>query len=129
MEEKPVCSCSCSGEPTLLFACSGASDVGELTDRAARRLSRDKNARMFCTAAIGGKVEEYMTKTQSASNILLIDGCEHHCVKRVMEQAGFNDFEHVCLSNFGFIKGEAPATGENIERVALLCRMKLGSCC
>jgi uncharacterized metal-binding protein len=117
--------CSCGSGPILLFACSGAADVGELTDRAARRLSREKAARMYCIVAIGGRVDEYMSNTQAASRILLLDGCEQHCAKRVMELAGFHDYEHVCLSDHGFVKGSAPATGENIEQVASLCRAKL----
>jgi uncharacterized metal-binding protein len=127
METKPTC--SCGGGPTLIFACSGAADVGELTDRAARRLSREKAARMYCIAAIGGRVDEYLMNTQAASQILLLDGCEHHCAKRVMEQAGFHEITHVCLSDHGFVKGEAPASGENIEQVAALCRAKLSRCC
>jgi uncharacterized metal-binding protein len=123
VDSKPTCSCG-SG-PTLVFACSGAADVGELTDRAARRLSREKAARMYCIAAIGGRIEEYMTNTQAASQILLLDGCEHHCAKRVMDQAGFHDYEHICLSDHGFAKGSAPASGENVEQVVNLCRSKL----
>lgn len=30
-------SCECSAAPTLIFSCSGAADVGELSDRAARK--------------------------------------------------------------------------------------------
>jgi len=120
--------CTCRSGPTLIFACSGAADVGELTDRAARRLSREKTARMYCIAAIGARIDEYMTNTQAASRILLLDGCEQHCAKRVMEQAGFSDYVHVCLADHGFVKGEAPATRENIERVAAFCRTKLACC-
>ena len=30
-------SCACNAAPTLIFACSGAADVGALADQAARR--------------------------------------------------------------------------------------------
>ena len=126
MNATPACTCRCG--PTLIFACSGSADVGELTDRAARRLSRDKTAWMYCIAAIGGGVDEYITNTRAASRILLLDGCEQHCAKRIMEQAGFLDCEHICLSDHGFVKGKAPASGENIEQVTRLCRAKLACC-
>ena len=31
----------CTGRDKLIFACSGAADVGEISDRAARKLSKD----------------------------------------------------------------------------------------
>ncbi|MBP8261454.1 MAG: hypothetical protein KA118_17530 [Verrucomicrobia bacterium] len=33
--------CSCQAAPKLVFPCSGASDVGGLTDRAARQMTLD----------------------------------------------------------------------------------------
>ncbi len=33
--------CACSGAPTLIFPCSGGSDVGCLTDQAARKMTKD----------------------------------------------------------------------------------------
>jgi uncharacterized metal-binding protein len=33
-------SCACNAAPTLIFACSGAADVGAIADQAARQLSR-----------------------------------------------------------------------------------------
>ncbi|MEK7995130.1 MAG: putative zinc-binding protein, partial [Planctomycetota bacterium] len=40
----------CSGGPKLIFACSGAADVGEIADRAARRMTRNGSGSMFCLA-------------------------------------------------------------------------------
>ena len=33
--------CSCSGGPKLIFACSGVADVGEIADKAARKLTKE----------------------------------------------------------------------------------------
>ena len=52
-----TCGCSCSSAPKLIFSCSGAADVGELADQAARRLTREGSGKMFCLAGIGGQVE------------------------------------------------------------------------
>ena len=59
--------------PALIFPCSGASDVGELADRTARRLSRSGFGKMFCLAAIGGRVQQYIDDTQSAKKIIIIE--------------------------------------------------------
>ena len=112
-EEKNVC----SGGPTLIFSCSGAADVGEISDRAARKLSREGAGAMFCLAGVGGRVEPIMKKTASASKILAIDGCNLDCVKFCLQQAGFNEFEHLRVTDLEMEKGKSPATEENVAKV------------
>ncbi len=101
----------------MIFACSGAADVGEITDRAARKMTQNGSGSMFCLAGIGGRVEGIMNKTQAASEILAIDGCDLDCVKNCLENAGFNEFQHVRVTNLGMEKGKTPATDENVEKV------------
>ena len=110
-------SCSCSGGPKLIFACSGAADVGEITDKAARQLTKEGVGKMFCTVGIGGRVSGIMKTTESADKILAIDGCPLNCVKNSLEQAGFNIFEHLQLADLGLEKCSSPVTEENIDKV------------
>jgi len=110
-------SCSCSGGPRLIFACSGAADVGEIADKAARKLTKEGVGKMFCTAGIGGRVSGIMKTTESAEGILAIDGCPLNCVKNSLEKAGFNEFKHLQLAELGLEKCNSPATGENIAKV------------
>ena len=114
MSEEKSC---CRGGPTLIFACSGAADVGEISDRAARELSKNGAGAMFCLAGVGGRVEPIMKKTGSASKILAIDGCPLNCVKGTLKQAGFNEFIHLQITDLGLEKGKSPANEENIARV------------
>ncbi len=107
----------CKGGPTLIFACSGAADVGEISDRAARNMTKDGAGAMFCLAGIGGRVEPIMQKTQSASKILAIDGCGLDCVKKTLEEAGFSQYEHLRVTDLGMEKGSSPATEQNVDRV------------
>ncbi len=109
--------CVCSGGPKLIFACSGAADVGEITDRAARQLTQKGVATMYCMAGIGGRVSGILKTTESAQSILAIDGCALSCVKNSLKLAGFNDFEHIQLGELGLEKGNSPATEENIAKV------------
>ncbi len=102
---------------SLIFACSGAADVGEISDRAARKMSKDGLGKMFCLAGIGGRVEPVMQKTRSASKILTIDGCGLDCVKNCLEQVGFTEFRHLQVAELGMEKGKSPATDENISKV------------
>ena len=121
-EEKNVC----SGGTTLIFACSGAADVGEVSDRAARKLSKDGIGAMFCLAGVGGRIDPILKKTRSASKILAIDGCPLNCVKGTLEQAGFGEFIHLQVADLGLEKGKSPANEENIARVTARATEMLG---
>lgn len=110
--------CACSSAPKLIFACSGAADVGALADQAARKMTRDGNGRMFCLAGIGGRVSGIMASTQAAAAILAIDGCALNCAKKSLEEAGFEGFEHLLLSDLGFQKGESHVTDEAVSIIA-----------
>jgi uncharacterized metal-binding protein len=107
----------CSGGPKLIFACSGAADVGAISDRAARKLSKDGIGAMFCLAGVGGRIEPIMKKTGSASKILAIDGCNLDCVKNCLEKAGFTEFEYIRVTDLGLEKGKSPINEENINKV------------
>ena len=107
----------CVTAPKLIFPCSGAADVGEITDRAARKLTRDGIGRMYCLAGIGGRVENIMESTKGASKILVIDGCSSDCARNTLLQAGFKEFEHLRLTDIGLEKGKSPVSEEMIEIV------------
>jgi len=110
-------SCSCSGGPKLIFACSGAADVGAIADQAARKMTKEGIGKMFCTVGIGGRVSGIMKTTESADKILAIDGCPLNCVKNSLELAGFKQFEHLQLADLGLEKCSSPVTEENINKV------------
>jgi uncharacterized metal-binding protein len=123
MREKKAC--ACGSAPKLIFACSGAADVGAIADQAARKLTKDGTGKMFCLAGIGGRVSGIMATTESAARILAIDGCPLNCVKSSLEQAGFKTYQHLQLADLGMEKGKTPLTPEVIAKVATAGAAKL----
>ena len=117
--------CACAGAPKLIFACSGAADVGAVADQAARKLSKNGTGKMFCLAGIGGRVPGIMATTQSAARILAIDGCPLNCAKESLLLAGFHGFEHLQLADLGMEKGKTPPTPEAVAKVATAGAAKL----
>ena len=111
------CSCACSAGPKLIFSCSGAADVGELADRAARKLSRAGHGKMFCLAGVGGRVSGILKSTEAAASILAIDGCALDCARKSLEEAGITRFNHLRLTNLGFEKGNAEVDSDSIAQV------------
>ena len=108
----------CSGGPTLIFACSGAADVGQIADQTARKMTKNGAGKMFCLAGVGGRIGGIMKTTESASKILTIDGCELDCAKKLLKQAGFKNFEHLRITDLGMQKGKTDVTEQNITKVA-----------
>jgi uncharacterized metal-binding protein len=107
----------CAGGDTLIFACSGAADVGAISDRAARKLTQEGRGSMFCLAGVGGHVPAIVDRTRAASRILAIDGCPLDCTRKTLEQIGCGGFQHVRITDLGMEKGKAPATDANVETV------------
>ncbi|GAB6166622.1 hypothetical protein JCM19992_26220 [Thermostilla marina] len=117
MSDAKTPSCECQAAPKLIFACSGAADVGRLADLAARQMTAKGIGKMFCLAGVGGRVSGIMESTKAAQAILAIDGCDLECVRHCLEEAGFTKFEHIRLDTMGFKKGETKVTGEAVDRV------------
>lgn len=117
----------CTAAPTLIFACSGAADVGAISDLAARQLTSEGAGKMFCLAGIGGRVSGIMESTRGAAKIMAIDGCPLDCTKLCLEEAGFTGFEHMKVTDLGLEKGKSPVTNENIATVVRVALERLGS--
>lgn len=127
-ECKPGAACGCNAAPKLIFACSGAADVGKISDLAARKLTEEGAGKMFCLAGIGGRVSGIMATTGAAQAILAIDGCPLDCAKKTLENAGFTKFEYVRLSDLGMEKGKTAVTDEAVATVVGAGKGRLCGC-
>lgn len=114
-------------QSTVVYACSGCSDAGELADRIARRLARAGAAEMSCLAGIGGRVKNLMNKAENAERILAIDGCPLNCARHTLELAGFNNFDHLELHTLGFRKNSCPVTEEKVSAGVTAAKKLLAS--
>jgi len=117
--------CACGAAVKLVFACSGASDVGAIADRTARTLGAEKAGRMYCLAGIGGRVSGIVESTRAAARVLAIDGCALNCAHETLTRAGFTDFAHLRVTDLGMEKGKTPVSDEAVARVAAEARALL----
>lgn len=117
--------CACQSGEKLIFACSGAADVGAIADQAARKLSREGTGRMFCLTGIGGGIEGIIKTTEAAARILAIDGCPINCAKNTLKKAEINNFEYLNLTDIGLLKGKSEVSENNIEKVVRCGKEKL----
>lgn len=101
----------------IALSCSGASDLGELTDRATRILRKKmEGVSMNCLAKIGF-AQKALVDELKENTALLIDGCPIDCAKNSLEANGITNYKHVRLTDFGLRKGESPVNDENIQFV------------
>ena len=100
----------------IVLACSGASDIGELTDRVARKLRNKGNYSMKCMSMVGADDKE-LIETIKSTETLVIDGCSVDCGKKMMEEAWLTNYNYIRLTDLGFEKGQTPVTEETINKV------------
>ena len=96
--------CLCEPSEILIFSCSGASNVGQITNQAGVRLSQNGTGRFFCLAGIGGHVSGMIESTKAGKMLVAIDGCQVACAKKTLEHAGFNIDEYVQVTELGVEK-------------------------
>ena len=109
--------CMCQEAGVLIFPCSGGSDVGELSDRVARKMAKCGQAKMFCLAGIGAHIPGMIESAKAANKIIAIDGCQVLCSKKILEHAGFTPISFN-LKDLGFEKGKTKVDDDTIEKAA-----------
>jgi uncharacterized metal-binding protein len=108
--------CQCGSAEYMVLACSGACDLGHVTDLVARKL-RDNNIRkMNCLAVVAAGIEKPIEDFKTKS-ILLIDGCPIDCGKKILDNAGFSGYKYLRVTDLGYTKGQTPVNEAVINAV------------
>lgn len=80
--------CCCGGDVILVYACSGASDVGKVADGVARKMAKDKCGKMTCLTAVGAHLSGFVESAKGADKNIAIDGCHVACARKTLEHIG-----------------------------------------
>ena len=95
--------CSTDGN-VMILACSGGSNVGQLSNQAAVELTQEGFGKMFCLAGIGGQLSGFVHSARDVDNLLVIDGCQVGCAKAIMDNAKVPMKNYVVLTDLGIEK-------------------------
>lgn len=87
----------------IILSCSGASKLGDITDKLARKLSNDNSYKMSCLAKVAARDKTLLNLLQ-ANETLVIDGCNIECAKKIMEEAWLTNYRYVKLTDLDFVK-------------------------
>jgi len=72
---------------TMILACSGGSNVGQLSNQAAVELTQEGFGKLSCLAGVGAHLSGFVQSARDITELVVIDGCEVGCAKGVLEQA------------------------------------------
>lgn len=88
----------------MLLACSGASNLGQIANQTAVQLTHDGFGRMFCLAAIGAHINNFVKSAKDAPQILVLDGCQVGCAKKLLEHCDVPPDRYLIVSDLGIDK-------------------------
>ncbi|MEL7664009.1 MAG: putative zinc-binding protein [Methanosarcina mazei] len=98
--------CSCGSANVGIFACSGASNVGQIANKIAVELTKQEVGKMMCAVGIGGRINGLLKSAEGSERLIAIDGCPLNCTKETLELAGFTPDRHIVVSELGIKKNK-----------------------
>jgi len=99
--------CCGGGMTKVVLACSGGSNVGQMTNESAKRLDVAGEAKFFCLAGVGGQISGMVASVKGADKVLVLDGCPVACAKKCADQAGLTGYQYLVLTELGIEKKHA----------------------
>lgn len=110
--------CCATGGDVMILACSGGSNVGQLSNQAAVELTREGVGRMFCLAGIGGELGGFIQSARDVPEVVVIDGCSIGCGKAIFEKVQVPLRTYFVLTELGIEKNkDLDLKPEDIRRV------------
>ena len=88
----------------LILACSGGSNVGQLTNQAAVELTREGRGKMFCLAGLGADIAGIIKTVRETGEVIVLDGCALGCAKAIMDRAGLPLGTYLVATDLGIEK-------------------------
>ena len=110
--------CCSSNKKAMIVACSGSSNVGQISNQTAVELTREGFGKMFCLAAVGAHINNFVFSAQNVENLVAIDGCPVGCAMRLLEHAEVPVSAYVVVQNLGIEKrADNLYDAEEVEKV------------
>lgn len=96
----------CGRGDVLLLACSGGSNVGQISNEAAKALDQLGQGSMYCLIGIGAQLPTFVERVKKeGTTIVTIDGCAVACAKKALENVGVDSDVYVVVTDLGIEKG------------------------
>jgi len=91
----------------IILACSGGSNVGQLSNQAAVELTHQEGfGKMYCLAGVGGHLGGFVQSAKDVPQTVAIDGCEIGCAKAILKHAEVPLKDYIVLTGLGIEKNK-----------------------
>jgi uncharacterized metal-binding protein len=101
-----------------ILACSGGSNLGQIANQAAVELAEENLGRIMCVPAVASRVNASVQEIRRVSIVITIEGCDCHCIGRILKGLGRTDVRKVVVSAAGIEKRPGfSCPTEDVERV------------
>ncbi len=115
--------CCTPGGNIMILACSGGSNVGQLSNQAAIELTQEGFGKMFCLSGIGGHLSGFVQSAKDVPAMVAIDGCEVGCAKAILDHAEIPTKNYLVLTELGIEKNkDFNLKAEDIQKVKAAIR-------
>lgn len=98
--------CCAPARNCMILACSGGSNVGQLSNRAAVELTQEGLGFMYCLAGIGAALSGFVQSARDVEEMVVIDGCPVGCAKGVLEQQCVPVRNYLVVTDLGLQKAK-----------------------
>ena len=85
--------CCTGGNTTLIAACSGRSNVGQIANQVMVEVDKMGGAKSFCLAGVGAGLSGFV-ESAKAGRVIVVDGCPMGCGKKVLEKYDVEPFRY-----------------------------------
>ncbi len=131
MTQPASCGCTCGTGATrkvLLYACSGAANVAEIADHAARQLTAEGLGQMYCLAGLGAGIGNMIQTARDADLNLVLDGCPLDCARLIFQKAGLTNVKIIRITDQGIAKAKGvKITEEQVQKIVDLAKQELAA--
>ncbi|WP_298668156.1 putative zinc-binding protein [uncultured Methanofollis sp.] len=117
------CGCDCGegegdGKKRIIFACAGASNVGQITNIAAIQLSVEGFGSPACTAQLATGAGPVKKACAEADEVVVLDGCPVACASKIAAAQGITPDQAIVATEVGIAKShDLEISEEEIEKV------------
>ena len=108
--------CCATNGNIMILACSGGSNVGQLSNQAAVDLTREGFGKMYCLAGVGGLLSGFVQSAKDTPRMVAIDGCSIGCSKEILENADVPLKGYIVVTDLGIEKNHDFALNDGDTR-------------
>lgn len=98
-------SCCTGVADRFVVSCSGGSNVGQVTNLLAIKMTQQGLAKMTCLSALGAHLPAYIESVKD-TELVVLDGCPICCAKQVVEHVGIKNYKYFVISEMGVEKAK-----------------------